>query len=101
MTKEFPMTNDQSQREGGDAASTPIEKGACKRAQTRTVWHRLHSSFRIRHSLGIRNSSFVIPCFALVARLVARPYLLKTSGNLEIFISLRLFDRNSNVRFHK
>jgi hypothetical protein len=61
MTKEFPMTNDQSQRGGGFAVSTPIEEGACQRAQTRTVWHRLHSSFRLRHSLVIRHSSFVIP----------------------------------------
>src|ERR1035441_5955364 len=50
MTAELPMTYAQFQRGGGYAASTPNEKRACKWAQNRTVWHRLHSSFRLRHS---------------------------------------------------
>jgi hypothetical protein len=50
-----------------------------KRAQTRTAWHRLHSAFRLRHSLDIRNSSFVIPPFAMVARLVATSYPIQST----------------------
>jgi len=71
MTKEFPMTNDQWQSTNGDAASPPIEKCARKRAETGAGWHRLHSSFRLRHSFVIRLSSFVIPGYSMLARLVA------------------------------
>jgi hypothetical protein len=81
MTKEIPMTNDQFQREGSYQTSTPTEKVVGKRAQPRTVWHRLHLSFRLCHSLGIWNSSFVIPAFARVAQLAARSYRLQAAEN--------------------
>lgn len=45
MTKETPMTHEQSQRGGGFAAPTRIGGSGCQPAQTRVLWHRLHSSF--------------------------------------------------------
>lgn len=70
MTKEIQMTNDQFLRGGGYAASTSVGKSVCKRVKIQTVWQRLHPSFGLRYSLVIRQSSFVIPLFATIRKIL-------------------------------